>query len=237
MAVAPAYDFEIPPKGFQELGELAKLASRLPEIQDVLGKVELTASVDEAATAVSNALGVQREQVRSALRALASLRALRRFTKLSPSALFESLTASLAADVQWKKANLTQWEGARGNIIAALSGSQQDDVLSIQSKTTELTILRQNILRLSRLLVELRPVYNKAADKVVNTVLTTSLFLKYRSGGREREISLAMDAGDLADLRAQCERAERKIATTEREFRDAEKKLTVAGRKDQEDAA
>jgi hypothetical protein len=233
-----SYSFEIPPQGLQELAEVASLADHLSDVQKALDQLGPTAGAEGVRTAVAGALKIDLKRADLVLRGLVSLRSLKGVTKLSAADLFDAVTDSLEsiASADWRQRHLEPWKSARDKIIAVISQGSDDDVLSVRSKIRELTYLHENILLGSRLLTELRPVYNSAGDSIVNTVLTTTLLIRYRGHGRAQEMQFEMDLDDVSDLRAQCERAERKIATARRMFQQASWNLMVAGSPDQENA-
>jgi len=223
--------FEVPPEAFAELLAIASFSDRLKEIQDAANAVGVDQDSRSTAENVAGRVDIKPDQVSLVLRGLLSLRSLKRASRLSSTGLFDSLTSSLdQAPSDWKNANLETWKRARNSVVQVLEQSQQDDPLSVRSKTRELTYLHENIFTGCRLLTELRPVFSKSADKILNTVLTTSLLVQYRADNLGREIQFAMDVNDLTDLREQCERAIIKISTAEKTFRETNLSLAVAGR-------
>ena len=232
------YSFEIPPQGLQELAEVAALADRLSDVQKALNQLGPTASAEALRTSIAGALTIDPKRADLILRGLGSLRHLEGATKLPAAELFDTITDSIesTASDDWKHRHLDVWKAARDKIIAAISRRSDDDVLSVRGKIHELTYLHENILLNGRLLTELRPVYNSAGDSIVNTVLTTTLLVRYRGHGLSQEMQFEMDLDDISSLRAECERAERKIATAKRMFQQASWSLTIAGLPSQENA-
>lgn len=226
--------FEIPLQAYDELQDVAEYADSLDAIQEAASQEGALWDSPATAEAVSKKVSIGQDRVVRVLRGLLSLRTLMRVTKLTASDLFDTVTASIKVGAQpdWRDAHLEAWQQARERVVAALM--QKDDALSIESKTRELTFLHEKVLRNCRLLMDLRPVYDDSAGKIANTILTVSLFVRYVSHGRERETQFAMDLDDLAELRRQCERVERKLATAERMFADAKWPLKIPGKVDKE---
>ena len=229
--ISRAVIFEIPPRGYEELAAIANASSRLEEVVEALRQLGVETDRARINEAVAERIGISPAEASSIVGGLLSLRTLLLATSMEPGELVAAITRSLevSAPEGWRSKNLDAWRKSIPAITDALSGASEDDALSIRSKTQELTFLHQNVLKDCRLLTELRPVYNKAADKIENAVITTTMYLRYRGGGREREIEFTMDLRDVAELRKQCERVQQKVATTERIFKNAGWKLTVPG--------
>ena len=227
--------FAIPPQAYQDLADLAELSDKLKAAQDALPSDPN--SKESTVDAVAQALELDSSQLKRALRGLSSLTALMRGTKLAPADLFDAVTESIPANApgEWKAAHFEKWQKAKDAIVNAISRSANNEFLNAQIKTRELTYLHDNIFGNCRLLTEVRPVFNVSGDKIVNSVLTTSLVVKYTDHAQDqKQITFAMDLNDLVELRSQCERALRKVAATEQMFNDATLKLTVAGESKQE---
>lgn len=232
-----AYGFEVPPQGFKELATVAAFADRLPDLQALINRLGTSATTDQIRDAVASTFGINATDASLLLRGLLTLRSLAASVNLTAHDLLDALTASLEAQApaDWTETILPAWEAAKEKIIAAISPAQ-DDVLGVRSKIRELTFLHERIVLNCRLVTEFRPVYNIAGDKIVNTVLTTALFIRYRAHGEVEEMQLELDLKDVAELRTQCERAERKVATAARMFRESGWEITIAGAGKQEDA-
>lgn len=220
------------------MAEVAALADRLSDAQKALNQLVPTAGPEDIRTTIASALAIDPRRADFIVRGLDSLRTLEVATKLPAADLFDAVTESIEsiASDDWKDRHLATWKTARDNIISAISRRSNDDVLSVQGKIHELTYLHENVLLNSRLLTELRPIYNSAGDSIVNTVLTTTLLVRYRGHGLRQEMQFEMDLNDISSLRAECERAERKIATAKRMFQQASWNLTIAGLPNQEKA-
>jgi hypothetical protein len=226
------YGFDIPAEGLEDLSEVAEFANQLDRVQEIWRSLGISPSPTELDEATSKALNIDLSRTRKLRRGLTSLWTLLQATRLSPQELFDSLTLSMksSASEEWYGKHIKQWTEAREQILRSLAYGQQDETTAVRSKTQELAFLRENVLLSCRLITEMRPIFNKAADKVANNILTTSLVVRYRSSDSQtKEIFFALDADDLDDLRGQCERAERKIATIEKTFGDAAWPLKILG--------
>jgi hypothetical protein len=233
MSARSLVSFEIPPEGRAELAAIAELSSRLKDIQAAAREAG-TNGITAASKFIAKKLALDEGQVQRLIDGLLSIRTLMRQTRLPPEELLAALTISLEqAPDEWKRQYLAQWSESRAVLLDYLC---HDDWIAIRSKVRELTFLHENIFSSCRLLTELRPVYNHSGDEIVDTVLTTSLLIRYRSDvGRQREIQFALDVADLSEIRRQCERAGRKIAVAEQMFKQVDWPLTIAGKPTSED--
>jgi len=82
-------------------------------------------------------------------------------------------------------------------------------------KARTLQYAYEHLLRSARILTDVRPVYDDDADEILGGVVTHSLVIEYTEGGRHHHSYFALDTQDVGRLKQQCERAERKAATTE----------------------
>jgi hypothetical protein len=74
-----------------------------------------------------------------------------------------------------------------------------------------------NLLRRTRILTDLRPIYSLGGDEIEGAVVSYTLRLRYDSAEGEHEISIAMDAADVEAMIHQCSRAKLK-ATVARDL-------------------
>lgn len=70
-----------------------------------------------------------------------------------------------------------------------------------------------NLLRWTKVLTDIRPLFNDAADVVEGAVVSYTLRLRYDSADGEHDLSIALDTADIEKLADQCKRAIRKANT------------------------
>jgi hypothetical protein len=85
--------------------------------------------------------------------------------------------------------------------------------VSLAAKAIELSYDYANLLRRTRILTDIRPLYNDSADCIEAAVVSYTLRLRYDTADGEHELSIALDEADLRTLMAQCERAMTKAKT------------------------
>ncbi len=81
------------------------------------------------------------------------------------------------------------------------------------STAIELSYDYANLLRRTKILTDIRPLFNESADEIEAAVVSYTLRLRYDSADGEHELSIALDESDIKTLAAQCERALMKSAT------------------------
>ncbi|MEQ9139286.1 MAG: hypothetical protein RLO51_28965 [Thalassobaculum sp.] len=82
--------------------------------------------------------------------------------------------------------------------------------VSISTKALDLSFDHQNLYRNSRVLVDIRPVFDDERDNLVGGIVSLLLRLDYTSGAVNHTLSMAMDRGDIIQLKDACEVALRK---------------------------
>jgi hypothetical protein len=70
-----------------------------------------------------------------------------------------------------------------------------------------------NLLRRTKILTDIRPLYDESGDSIDGAVISYTMRLRYDSADGEHELSIALDEADIISLIHQCERAVRKAAT------------------------
>jgi hypothetical protein len=66
----------------------------------------------------------------------------------------------------------------------------------------------------------MRPVFDDAGESIKQTIVTHTILIDYSDGGDNRQLQVAMDASDIAELRRLCERAEVKAASLRSVLKD-----------------
>ena len=114
-------------------------------------------------------------------------------------------------DGPWTSERVEEWRGASEPLKAALSRISPDSALMISSKAQSLAYKHENVLAGTRIITDLRPVFDEGATRILEMVVTHSLVIEFADGASaKREIYITMDANDASKLREQCGRAEAK---------------------------
>lgn len=111
----------------------------------------------------------------------------------------ESLHESWSDD----KTKLAGWERVRP-LLAELF---KLDSVRTTMKAVDVSYEFANILMYSRVMTDIRPVFNEAGDQIDGAVVTFTLRLNISNADDSRSLSIAVDAADLEVLVKQCNRA------------------------------
>jgi len=168
-------------------------------------------------------LGLSEEAAREFLFAISRFQSAGKNRGKSPEELIAWLTSSLEkkAPKDWLEKNLAPWEARAGEYEKLFSAIDDDHPLAIARKAQELAYSHQNIFVGARLITDVRPVFDSAAERIHDFVVTHMLSIEYTDGGQNSTtLTLAMDAMDIEMLEFQCSRAATKIQTLKKELHD-----------------
>jgi hypothetical protein len=88
-----------------------------------------------------------------------------------------------------------------------------DSRIRLAATAIELAYDYANLLRRTRILTDIRPLYNDPADVIEGAVVSYTLRLRFDSADGEHELSIALDESDVRTLQEQCGRALKKAET------------------------
>ena len=99
-------------------------------------------------------------------------------------------------------------------------------ILSIDSvrmtiKALDVSYEYANLLQYSRIMTDVRPIFNEGGDQIEGAVVSFTLRMSFLNAGQPKSLSIAVDAADLKILVEQCQRA--------RQSGDGEATLFVSG--------
>lgn len=226
----------IPPRGFDEIGRLARYADKLADVLAAAAKTPVGAKTSTMNEQVARATGIPAADAALLISGLASLRTLMDKLSADASDVATAITAAVSTEAPegWLEQNLKNWESGSAAVAAALGSITSAHPIWIREKARNLTYAHQNIFRSSRIITDLRPVFNATGDDIGSMVLTHVLTIEYFDGAERRRIEFALDESDVRELRRSVERAQVKTQTTRKSFSDSGWPLIVAG--DPEDA-
>jgi hypothetical protein len=212
MAGKGGLPFKLPAAAFRDIAQLTDLADRLKDIAKAAELLVSDVPFQDYVQTISRNLNVEVESVASVITAFRGLRRLQQSFDLDPDELIKQLTTSLEKDAkeQWKSQYWDRWTKS-GHIVAeVLELLVADHPLVLLWKSELLAGAHENLLGESVILTDIRPVFNQAGDKVVQTVVSHTLLVDYLSGQDRKRIQFTLDAADITDLKDACERAKRK---------------------------
>lgn len=176
--------------------------AELDAIVGALQQMELALNESAIADALGSVCGLD-----ELARVLVQLSLLRRRSSASWEEILESVRNALD---QWKESDLDLWDRHRDRVHEILAVPR----LTLTAKAIELAREHGNMLRRSRVIEDVRPVFDDAREKIEGAIVLHTLRLEYLGDARSRSISIALDSGDLRALRQECERALEKAERT-----------------------
>jgi hypothetical protein len=104
---------------------------------------------------------------------------------------------------------LDDWKRVQESVAALLETGS----VRFASMAIELAYDYANLLRWTKVLTDIRPLFNESADAIEGAVVSHTLRLRYDSADGEHDLSIALDKADIEKLADQCKRAIRKATT------------------------
>jgi hypothetical protein len=195
----------------------------LERLAEALPQEPPTVDPDPLARAVAARTGVDAAVVERVVPALWRLALVQRRFEVAPDDFLRTLSARLSelGPERWSANDAEAW-AQRQNAISRMLVS--DGPLATGAKAADLLMEQQLVFCTARILSDLRPVFNEAAEALQGFLPFHTLAVTYHEGGETKTIYFAMDASDLKRLARQIDRAQRK----ERILRDD---LQASGRR------
>lgn len=175
--------------------KLAQVRAKLGLIQTpTLRPQELLASVGEVISA---------EEAQSLVRQLLSLHGVVRQSGHSVA----KVVAGVRSAVQQQGADAGIDVDAWSTVEGELSQLLEERSVRLATTAIELAYDYANLLRRTKILTDIRPLYDEAGDHIEGAVVSYTLRLRYDSADGEHELSIALDDEDIKRLAVQCNRA------------------------------
>jgi hypothetical protein len=109
------------------------------------------------------------------------------------------------------KIDFVKWLACRDLIEALLSAES----VSLATKAADLANDVERTSIASRLLIDIRPVFNEDRTKIVGTILMHTLRMEYMTPeGEQRSVGVVMDIEDVRNLKNACDQAIKKAEVT-----------------------
>ena len=202
--------FSIPASELPRLKVLADASpDHLKALQDALAVEKPTVDVDALCGLIAERTGIEIGALRPIIRALWRLAIVQRGLGLSADQFVEALSAQLREVVpgKWDAGDSEGW-AARQRQIASLLASE--GALTAGAKAADLLLEQQLNFCRARVVTDMRPVLDERAERVQGFLPIHTLGITYHELGETRSVHIAMKYSQLAELRNQLERAERK---------------------------
>jgi hypothetical protein len=202
--------FTIPDRELPDMRLLAHAGiADLEALDKALTEEKPTVDLESFCTSIAGRASLPAEVVSPLVSMLWRLAYVQRTLERPTESFLETLTGSLedkGAD-QWTQQDRSSWSERRA-IVASLLAS--DRAIAVSAKAGELLHEQQLNFCTARILTDVRPLYDEAAQQIQGFMPFHTLAITYHESGETRETHINMDAKDLTRLRAQLERAEQK---------------------------
>lgn len=187
----------------RELGEeqLNKVLDRLKLEDDI---VLTTSKIKDALREV---LDGEDQIITRVIRQLLSLNGLLRQRDLEVDEVVASVLLSvLDCGRQWSEEEIDGWNSFKSCLVELL----QLKCFRVLEKTLNLSYEYANLLQSTRVITDIRPIFNEEKTEIDGAVISFTLRIQYDSADSDHGLSLTIDEGDIDHLIKQCEEAKKK---------------------------
>jgi hypothetical protein len=182
-------------------------ATALSGVQQSLADLKKPAlHPEELLSTVRNELGDDAEPV---VRQLLSLYGLIRRSGSTVEDVISGVRDAISQQGQDVGLELTAWSNVEGVFQSLL----QDRNVRLAAAAIELSYDYANLLQRTKILTDIRPLFNEVGDEIEAAVVSYTLRLHFSTSEGDHELSVALDESDVKMLRAQCDRAITKANT------------------------
>jgi len=142
------------------------------------------------------------------LQAIVSLYPLQTYSSLTIEDLASSLGEAVAELEDFPNVTEKQKKIFEARITTLLS---INGALDVASKVGELLLEYEHLFLSSRIITDIRPVFDSDLNKIpAGALIVHTLKLEYKQGNEEKDFYMALDTNDVKKLREQLDRAEQK---------------------------
>jgi len=228
-----ARQITVPKSAMDPIGLIASHSDKLHYLEAIVGKPDVgkqspTAISDALARTFSEKAEISTEDARQIIAQLMAFHELRIGYKLSPSEFLDSVTQSLESDASqdWKEEHLENWIRNREVIQNLLD---PNNPLSFVHKSLRLSYEHQNIIFDTRILTDIRPVFDDDGQDLVQMLVSHMLKIEFHDGAKRQKLYVSMGTDDLRNLTEACERAQNKETTLKTKLGDLPWSILVVG--------
>lgn len=143
------------------------------------------------------------------VRQLLSLRGLVRQTGQEVASVMAGVRDAIERQGSDVELSVEAWSGVESTVSLLV----EEQSVRLAATAIELAYDYANLLRRTKILTDIRPLYDETATHIEGAVVSYTLRIHYDSAGTEHESSIALDEADVRTLLDQCQRALTKAAT------------------------
>jgi hypothetical protein len=165
------------------------------------------------------------------LRQALSLSSLRRRRKLDAEDVIVGIRQGLRnASTPWDSASLERWKSIEAPFRQIISSAKVETT----SKVLDLSYDYANLLQTTRIVTDIRPVFDNEVTRIDGAVVSFTLRLNYDNIEGSHSLSIAMNQTDVESLRQQCESALKESLLAQQTIRALPLRVTISGGEDYE---
>lgn len=196
---------------------------RLQDLTAILNNPNDSPIISRALLRSRMSQAIPDDEIEPTTRLLFGLAIIARDNFVSSSEFLTALDRAVA-ELNWESARQKFWQDAREPLIQALYA--RDLVLS--AKAMDLIFDFEKYCLNSRIITDIRPVYNNDHSKIIGGIIMHTLRIEYRAeDGDRRSISIELDSRDIERLADACMEANKKMATAKAMFSRELKRPTI----------
>ena len=219
-----------------QVADLKKIIELGPEaLNEVVDSIEKCDPAPftpaELQTAIREVIKDSSSVVDSILRQMLPLASLKRRKKLESVAIVEAIRDGLkAATPKIDDTVLAKWGELEPAFVRLLSSRRVETI----AKTLNLSYDYANLLQTTRIVTDIRPIFDNEVTSIDGAVVSFTLRLSYDNNEGNHGLSLAMNQTDVKALRDQCDRALKKGALAQETIAKLQFRVTISGSEDYE---
>ena len=165
------------------------------------------------------------------LRQALSLTSLRRRRKLNADDVVAGLRQGLRnAATPWDGAELDRWSEIESPFLRLINSAKVETT----AKVLDLSYDYANLLQTTRIVTDIRPIFDNEVSRIDGAVVSFTLRLNYDNIEGSHSLSIAMNQADVEFLKQQCERALKKSLLAKKTIGALPLQVTISGSEDYE---
>jgi hypothetical protein len=207
---APSGGLSVPDGELPYLRALAQAAvEHLEAVETAAGVERLSVEPEALCRSIAERTGLELATVTPVVLALVRLALVQRTFQLGTDVFLESVTRTLSQSRgdKWTSHDAESWVERLPNIKRLLS---PEGAIAYTAKAGQLLSDQHLVFCKARILTDVRPVFDENANVVQGFIPFHILAMTWHEGAETRTVYVSMDSSDLALLRDQLDRAERK---------------------------
>lgn len=205
----------IPSNGYPEWECLVKHADQLGAFVTLAGSKGIFPSLYELSESLLPETDLDFPAIQMLLLGLSNVQKSIRQLKIPAEKLLPLVIEALEEQGtdEWKENNLDALKREQSIIVKAINQLDFDHPLWISRKAQELSFQCERQISLTRLVTDIRPVFDDSSEAICQALVKHTLVIYYSEGQAAKHIEFSISSDLVDSLMKDCERAKRKEAT------------------------